>query len=91
MSERRQVMRRDETRPLIIKMFYVPRGQVGACCVSSGKAVNLELARVSVEGIFEYTSSAGWSTRTAVAAAQRSEAGLRLGYRALFCLQPANP
>lgn len=43
---------------------------------------------VSVEGIFGQMSSAGWSRRTAVAAAQRSQAGLGLGYHALFCLQP---
>lgn len=35
-------------------------------------------------------SSAGWSGQIAVAAAQRSQAGLRLGYHALFCLQPVS-
>lgn len=50
------------------------------------KSVNLALIRVCVEGIFEQMSSPGWSRRTAVAATQRSQAGLMLGYHALFCL-----
>ncbi len=35
------------------EISQVPRGQVGTCCISSGKVINMELALVSVEGIFE--------------------------------------